>query len=111
MSINNSYGEILQIIPASPGWEAVYSSPFEQGPFYLTQPVVCWAVVEHHPTAVIGMVAHHHETGELTFASATENFLGYNYPNCPDNWEQESLKFQERLKAREPGTPNVIEDD
>src|SRR5689334_20439590 len=109
MSNIQEYGEIYQIIPAAPGWEAIYSGPFEKGPFYIAQPLVCWAVVERHPAAVIGMVAHHHETGELVFASASENFLGYSYPNCTENWEQESLKFQERFKARETDQIKVAE--
>lgn len=65
MTNNKEYGEIFQIIPATSGWEAVYSEPFESGPFYISQLLVCWAVVEHHPAAVIGMVAHHYEMGEL----------------------------------------------
>ena len=109
MSNHKEYGEILQIIPAAPGWEAIYGSPFESGPFYVAQPVVCWAVVESHPTAVLGMVAHHHETGELIFAGDSENFLGYNFPNCAENWEREALKFQERIKARETNPVMVAE--
>ncbi|MBN9391393.1 MAG: hypothetical protein J0I20_25405 [Chloroflexi bacterium] len=109
MSTDKEYGEIFQIIPAGPGWEAIYCSPFKDGPFYIAQPVVCWAVVESHPTAVIGMVAHHHETGELIFASDSDNFLGYNYPNCTENWEQEALNFQERIKARESNHVKVAE--
>ncbi|HEX2910225.1 MAG TPA: hypothetical protein VH186_05410 [Chloroflexia bacterium] len=98
MAKHKEFEKVSQIIPAKPGWEAIYAGPLEEAPFYLAQPVVCWALVEENPTTVIGMVAHRKAMGELVFAGAVENFLGYNYPGCAENWDQEVLRLREGKK-------------
>jgi hypothetical protein len=80
--------KILQIIPAGPGWEAVWvgtsSNPC------MTQPIVCWALVEEPPDdlrwdskspdqVVIGMARNGFD--EISLCSGSY-FLGYAQPGA-----------------------------
>jgi hypothetical protein len=92
------YNRIIQVLPAQPGWEAVYAGPFVEGPVYYTQPVICWAVVEHKESSVMAMVPRL-ESGELAFVTESNNFLGYNYPGCDENWGQQAQRYWEKEHA------------
>jgi hypothetical protein len=88
---------IIQILPAQNGWEAVFGDLTSQAvPLYFVQPLVCWALVKRQFRAVVGMVAHHRETGELAFVDEIPGFLGYNYPGCTENWSREVQLYHER---------------
>ncbi len=96
--------EILQIIPAQLGWEAVYAYEqfdddknfdedkgdyVEQGGYAKVQ-LVCWALVKRDgKTVVIGMIQNTQEWQDATLAFVDEerkNFLGYNHPDCDLDW-------------------------
>lgn len=91
---------ISQLLPAQTGWEAVFVDLSNQAvPLYCVQPLVCWALVKRQVRAVVGMVAHHRETGELAFVDDIPGFLGYNYPGCTENWSREVQLYLEREKT------------
>lgn len=99
------YGNVLQIMPAQPAWEAVYVVPKNQRikMSYSTKPLNCWAVVEFKSsdqqsfsTVVVGMVAVE-DSQVLDFADIVGDFLGYNYPGCNINWH---LKAMEHRNAK-----------
>jgi len=96
--------EILQIIPAELGWEAVYANEqfddeknfdenvgdyVEEGG-YMKEQLVCWALVKRDgKTVVIGMIQNTQKWQDATLAFVDEerkNFLGYNYPGCDLDW-------------------------
>ncbi len=96
--------EILQIIPAQLGWEAVYAYEqfhdarnfdedvgdyVEEGGYAKVQ-LVCWALVKRdNKTVVVGMIQNTQEWQDATLAFVNEerkNFLGYNYPGCDLDW-------------------------
>ena len=97
-------GEILQIIPAQLGWEAVYAYEqfhdeknldedvgdyVEEGGYAKVQ-LVCWALVKRDgKTVVIGMIQNTQKWQDATLAFVDEerkNFLGYNHPDCDLDW-------------------------
>ena len=81
---------ILQIMPALPGWQAVWGDieePEKGQPGYRTETVVCWALVEasdgrRYVTAMMPDL----ESSELKLTHEAGNFLGYASPNFAPNW-------------------------
>ena len=85
--------QILQIMPAQPGWEAVWGSieePEKGEPGYFTEPVVCWALVE----------APDLESSELKMMFETGNFLGYANPSYTPNWMKLASNKRTERKSR-----------
>jgi len=87
---------IVQIIPAQPGWEAVYALNEEDGGIHRA-PLVCWALVESGAAGglrhVTGMILKH-GSDELFYAE-WGRFLGYNYPGASIDWEEEAKVYHE----------------
>ena len=97
-------GPILQILPAEPGWEAVYYVFDSVQKKIVTKrlPLACWAVVlsgevDEYRFFVIGMVRRGPELislteefadGETPVGEVPLTFLGYNYPNCETFWDK-----------------------
>lgn len=83
---------IVQIIPAQPGWEAVFALDEEDGGIERV-PLVCWALVESSSTGrqVIGMTSKD-GTHELMYVDWGD-FLGYSYPGCNIDWEEEAKRY------------------
>lgn len=83
---------ILQIMPALPGWGAVWGSKEEpqQGEVgYITEPVVCWALVEASDgRRFVTAMAPDLETSELKLMLDMGNFLGYSTPTYNLDWMQ-----------------------
>ncbi len=83
---------IIQIMPALPGWEAVWgdtAEPEEGQPGYRTETVVCWALVEasdgrRYVTAMLPDL----ESSELKLPLEMGNFLGYATPSYSPDWVQ-----------------------
>lgn len=81
---------ILQIMPALPGWEAVWGDaeePETGQPGYRTETVVCWALVEasdgrRYVTAMLPDI----ESSELKLPLEMGNFLGYATPSYSPDW-------------------------
>lgn len=111
------YGNILQILPANPGWEAVYAiNRHKKGQNYMTVPLNCWAVVEfkvnnnsrEFNTIVVGMVIADVTSPVLDFVDKTGDFIGYNFPGCNVDWHVQAEKYHRRTvdypaKAGSPG--------
>jgi hypothetical protein len=83
---------ILQIMPALPGWGAVWGTreePAQGQPGYLTEPVVCWALVEARDGhRFVTAMAPDLETSELKLMLDMGNFLGYATPTYSLDWKQ-----------------------
>ncbi len=83
---------ILQIMPALPGWGAVWGTKEEpnQGEAgYTTEPVVCWALVEASDGhRFVTAMAPDLETSELKLMLDMGNFLGYATPSYSLDWMQ-----------------------
>ncbi len=83
---------ILQIMPALPGWGAVWGTREEPGqgePGYTTEPVVCWALVEASDGhRFVTAMAPDLETSELKLMLDMGNFLGYATPTYNLDWLQ-----------------------
>lgn len=84
--------EIIQIMPALPGWQAVWGDVEEpeKGKLgYRTETVVCWALVEaydghRYVTAMLPDL----ESSELKLPLEMGNFLGYATPSYSPDWVQ-----------------------
>ncbi|MBA2680107.1 MAG: hypothetical protein H0U76_17130 [Ktedonobacteraceae bacterium] len=95
--------QILQIMPALPGWEAIWSTvdePAEGQPGYITEAVVCWALVEAPDghTFVTAM-APDLESSELKLIIETPYFLGYASPTYSPNWIQSASNRRTRISS------------
>ncbi len=81
---------ILQIMPALPGWGAVWGAkeePAQGKPGYTTEPVVCWALVEASDgRRFVTAMAPDLETSELKLMLDMGNFLGYASPTYSLDW-------------------------
>lgn len=83
---------IIQIMPALPGWEAVWGDTEEPTigqTGYRTEAVVCWALVEDSDgrTYVTAMLPDL-ESSELKLPMEMGNFLGYATPSYSPDWVQ-----------------------
>ncbi len=96
--------KILQIMPALPGWEAVWGDVEEpeKGQLgYRTETVVCWALVEmsngrRYVTAMLPDL----ESSELKLPLEMGNFLGYATPSYSPDWVQ--LASDRRKETQSP---------
>jgi hypothetical protein len=83
---------ILQLIPALPGWGAVWGTreePAQGEPGYVTEPVVCWALVEATDGhRFVTAMAPDLDTSELKLMLDMGNFLGYATPTYTLDWMQ-----------------------
>jgi hypothetical protein len=83
---------IIQIIPAQPGWQAVYAK-IDKG--YRTENIVCWALTAYPSgnTSVVAMTMMEADAMSMPVAetslvsSAKSGFIGYHYPGCSTDWE------------------------
>lgn len=95
---------IIQIIPAQPGWEAVWGDveePEKGEPGYYTEAVVCWALVEgsdghRFVTAMMPDL----ESSELKMTPEKSDFLGYGNPNYTPNWMRLASNRRTEKKSR-----------
>lgn len=81
--------KILQIMPAPPGWEAVWGDSYEPAKGeagFRTELIACWALVEAGDRRVVTAMLPDLESGELRILLENEYFLGYRYPNAVTNW-------------------------
>lgn len=103
---------ILQIMPALPGWQAVWGDveePEKGQPGYRTETVVCWALVEasdgrRYVTAMMPDL----ESSELKLTHEADNFLGYATPNYAPNWMTMASDRRAESKSRK-GTSKKAE--
>ena len=83
---------ILQIMPALPGWGAVWGTrkePEQGESGYFTEPVVCWALVEASDGhRLVTAMAPDLESSELKLMLDMGNFLGYATPTYTLDWMQ-----------------------
>lgn len=119
--------KIVQIIPAFPGWEAVWAEPVDAdergeppGPEYFTVPVLCWALVEcKGERRVVAMVPGIETEPRLTLAdiAGTDLFIGYASPGNTIDWSERAvarrqrIEAQQALQAQEKGPQARTEDD
>jgi hypothetical protein len=83
--------KVLQIMPAPPGWEAVWGDSYEPAKGeagFRTELVACWALVEAGERRVVTAMLPDLESGELRILLENEYFLGYRYPSGPTNWDE-----------------------
>ncbi|HEU5228029.1 MAG TPA: hypothetical protein VFU49_09480 [Ktedonobacteraceae bacterium] len=83
---------ILQIMPALPGWGAVWGTkeePEKGEAGFFTEPIVCWALVEASDgRRFVTAMAPDLETSELRLMLDMGNFLGYATPTYSLDWMQ-----------------------
>ena len=95
---------ILQIMPALPGWGAVWGTkeePEKGQPGYFTEPVVCWALVEANDGhRFVTAMAPDLETSELKLMLDQGNFLGYATPTYSLDWTQLASNKRTENQAR-----------
>lgn len=96
--------QILQIMPAQPGWEAAWGSieePAQGEPGYFTEPVVCWALVEASDgRRFVTAMAPDLESSELKMMLETDDFLGYANPGFTPNWMKLASNKRTERKSR-----------
>lgn len=94
---------ILQIMPALPGWGAVWGNieePAQGEPGYFTEPVVCWALVEARDGhRFVTAMAADLETSELKLMLDMGNFLGYATPTYSLDWMQRASTKRHEQRA------------
>lgn len=97
---------ILQIMPALPGWEAVWGNteePEQDKSGYFSEPVVCWALVEAHDgRRFVTAMAPDLETSELKLMLGMGNFLGYATPTYSLDWKQLAAHKRTEQRAERP---------
>jgi hypothetical protein len=103
-------GRLLQLVPAEPGWYAVYglsNRQVEQERIEKIekQRLAFWAVVQRFEYEGIFFVGVIRKAVELMMLPETWNglpFLGYGYPECEVDWEYEAeRKYEQQQKAKE----------
>lgn len=96
---------ILQIMPALPGWAAVWGTtqePEQGEPGFFTEPVVCWALVEASDGhRFVTAMAPDLETSELKLMIERGNFLGYATPTYNLDWMQLASKKRAENQPRQ----------
>jgi hypothetical protein len=97
---------ILQIMPALPGWGAVWGTREEPGKGetgYTTEPVVCWALVEASDGhRFVTAMAPDLETSELKLMLDMGNFLGYATPTYSLDWMQAASNKRTENQTNQP---------
>lgn len=95
---------ILQIMPALPGWGAVWGTkeePEKGTAGYFTEPVVCWALVEERDgRRFVTAMAADIETSELKLMLDMGNFLGYATPISSPDWMQRASSKRTEAQAQ-----------
>ncbi|GCE28495.1 hypothetical protein KDA_39790 [Dictyobacter alpinus] len=95
---------ILQIMPALPGWGAVWGNtqePAMSEPGFFTEQVVCWALVEASDgRRFVTAMAPDLETSELKLMLDMGNFLGYSSPTYALNWMQRASDKRTEQEAK-----------
>ncbi len=95
---------IVQIIPAQPGWEAVYGEieePAKGDPGYYSEAVVCWALVEESDGhRFVTTMMPDLESSELKMTPEKGDFLGYGNPSYTPNWMKLASKKRTEKKSR-----------
>ena len=100
-------GRLLQLVPAEPGWYAVYglSNRQVEQERIEKQHLAFWAVVQRFEYEGIFFVGVIREAVELMMLPETWHglpFLGYGYPDCEVDWEYEAeRKYEQQQKAKE----------
>ena len=96
--------QILQIMPAQLGWEAVWGNieePEKGEPGYFSEPIVCWALVEASDgRRFVTAMAPDLESSELKMMLETDNFLGYANPGYSPNWMKLASNRRSERKPR-----------
>jgi hypothetical protein len=97
---------VLQIIPALPGWYAVFADgvePEEGKDAFSLEPLVGWALVDHGSGQdLVGLCVWTAEQESMPDASPwmvggkMNGFLGYQFPGCITNWRE--LAFHHQLQ-------------
>ncbi|MBA2682827.1 MAG: hypothetical protein H0U76_31090 [Ktedonobacteraceae bacterium] len=106
--------KIIQIMPAPPGWEAVWGDSYEptKGEAgFRTELVACWALVEVNNRRLVTSMLPDLESGELRMLVENEYFLGYRYPSeTSTNWTQRATErrttVDQQLSKTDP-TPHT----
>jgi len=97
---------VLQLIPALPGWGAVWGTreePEQGKPGYFTEPVVCWALVETSDGhRFVTAMAPDLETSELKLMLDMGNFLGYATPSYTLDWMQRASNKRAENQSSQP---------
>lgn len=95
---------ILQIMPALPGWGAVWGireEPEKGEAGFFTEPIVCWALVEASDgRRFVTAMAPDLETSELRLMFDRGNFLGYATPTYSLDWMQLASDRRSKNRAR-----------
>lgn len=97
---------ILQIMPALPGWGAVWGTreePAQGEPGYFTEPIVCWALVETGDGhRFVTAMAPDLESSELKLMIDRGNFLGYATPSYTLDWMQLAANKRAENQSSQP---------
>jgi hypothetical protein len=97
---------ILQIMPALPGWGAVWGTreePAQGEPGFFTEPIVCWALVEAGDGhRFVTAMAPDLETSELRLMLDRGNFLGYATPSYSLDWMQRASNKRAESQLSQP---------
>ena len=97
---------ILQIMPALPGWGAVWGmteEPEKGEAGFFTEPIVCWALVEASDGhRFVTAMAPDLETSELKLMLDMGNFLGYATPTYSLDWMQLASVKRTEKRSRQP---------
>ena len=97
---------ILQIMPALPGWGAVWGTreePAQGETGYFTEPIVCWALVEASDgRRFVTAMAPDLETSELRLMLDMGNFLGYATPSYTLDWMQRASDKRAEKQSSQP---------
>jgi hypothetical protein len=95
---------ILQIMPALPGWAAVWGTreePEKGEAGFSTEPIVCWALVEASDGhRFVTAMAPDLETSELKLMLDMGNFLGYATPTYSLDWMQAASDKRSKNRTR-----------
>ena len=98
---------IIQMMPAPPGWEAVWGETYEptkdEAGFH-AELIACWALVTVGERTVVTAMLPDLESGELRLLSETPYFLGYRYPHAPTNWDQRATERRATVNQQHDAT-------
>ncbi len=104
-AIEEQEPRILQIMPALPGWAAVWGTredPEKGEPGFFSEPVVCWALVEDSDgRRFVTAMGSDLETHELKLMIDMGNFLGYSTPTYTLDWMQLASNKRAQNQSRQ----------
>lgn len=104
---------ILQLMPARPGWSAIYWHPQEQdknykNKAYHVEPLECWALVEDEDgdTEITGTIMADWECGPHVIDNIEEHtFVSYSHPEVAIDWQESAVKARNDYNSRVPLRP------